>query len=155
MTPTRRIPLFTSIQCCHYLFIKYSPSDHHFQTHGLFHRRQQRMQIRCPLTNRHGLCTPLLPKCRVWSLLLESVLLSFSFQVKKRGHPEWSKSEREKHTSYMNAYLWNLEGWYRWSYLQSRNRDRDIGNKPMDNQEGKGRVGWTGRLGLTYIHNYA
>ena len=31
---------------------------------------------------------------------------------------EWSMSEREQilHT---NTYMWNLEKWYRWSYLQS------------------------------------
>ena len=48
MTPTRRIPLFTSIRWCLYLHIKYSPSDHHLQPHSLFHWRQQRMQIRHP-----------------------------------------------------------------------------------------------------------
>ena len=36
----------------------------------------------------------------------------------------WSKSERE-HLSYINAYMWNLEKWYRW-YLQSRNRHIDV-----------------------------
>ena len=47
-------------------------------------------------------------------------------------HTEWSKSEREKQISYNNAYMWNLEKWHRWSYLQSRNRDTDIENKCMD-----------------------
>ena len=28
------------------------------------------------------------------------------------------KSEREKQRSYINTYMWNLEEWYRWSYLQ-------------------------------------
>ena len=28
-------------------------------------------------------------------------------------HTEWSKSEREKQISYINAYMWNLEKWYR------------------------------------------
>ena len=39
-------------------------------------------------------------------------------------HTEWSKSGREKQILYINAYMWSLEKWYRWSYLQSRNRDR-------------------------------
>ena len=26
---------------------------------------------------------------------------------------EWSKSEREKQILYINAYMWNLEKWYR------------------------------------------
>ena len=43
-------------------------------------------------------------------------------------------SQKEK--KYINAYVWNLEKWYRWSYLQDRNRDTDIENKYMDT------VGW-------------
>ena len=31
---------------------------------------------------------------------------------------EWSKSEGEKQISYINAYMWNLEKWYWWNYLQ-------------------------------------
>ena len=30
------------------------------------------------------------------------------------------KSEREKQISNIKTYTWNLEKWYRWSYLQSR-----------------------------------
>ena len=67
---------------------------------------------------------------------------------------EWSKSEREKHISYHIAYMWNLEKWHRWTYLQSRSRDRDIENKHMNMKDGRG-VGWTGRLGLTYTNYYA
>ena len=52
-------------------------------------------------------------------------------------HTEWSKSEREKQILYINAYMWNLEKWYRSSYLQSRNRDTDVENKCMDTK-GKG-----------------
>ena len=37
---------------------------------------------------------------------------------------DWGKSEREKQISYINSYMGKLEKWYRWSYLQSRNRDR-------------------------------
>ena len=50
-----------------------------------------------------------------------------------REYPtEWSKSEREKQVS----YIWNLEKWYRWSYLQRRNRDTDVENK-QEYQGGK------------------
>ena len=38
----------------------------------------------------------------------------------------------------------------RGTYLQSRNRDTDVENKPMDIKRGKG-VGCIGRMGLTYI----
>ena len=68
-------------------------------------------------------------------------------------HTEWSESEREKQISYNIAYMWTLEKWYRWTYLQSRNRDTDVENKLMDTKGGRG-VGWVGRLGLTYIHYY-
>ena len=32
-------------------------------------------------------------------------------------HTEWSEPEREKQISYINTYMWNLERWYRWTYL--------------------------------------
>ena len=41
-------------------------------------------------------------------------------------HTEWNKSEREKQTSNINTYMWNLQKWYRWTYFQSRNRDTDV-----------------------------
>ena len=59
-------------------------------------------------------------------------------------HTEWSKSEREKQVLDINAYMWNLEKWYRWTGLQGRNWDTDVENKHMDTKEGKG--GW-GELG--------
>ena len=36
--------------------------------------------------------------------------------------------------------MWNLEKWFRETYLQSRNRDTDIENKCVDTKGGKG--GW-------------
>ena len=38
-------------------------------------------------------------------------------------YTQWSKSEREKQILY-NTYIWNLQKWYWWTYLQGRNRDR-------------------------------
>ena len=52
-------------------------------------------------------------------------------------HIEWSGSEREKQVSYINAYLWNLEKWCRWTGLQARNRDTDAENKCMDTKRGQ------------------
>ena len=40
-----------------------------------------------------------------------------------------------------------------WTYLQSRNTDIDIENKPMDTKQRKGDVEWVGRLGFTYIQS--
>ena len=53
------------------------------------------------------------------------------------GHTEWSKSEREKQISYINAYIWNLEKLYRWTGLQGRSWDIDLENKRMDTKGGK------------------
>ena len=52
-------------------------------------------------------------------------------------YTEWSKSEREKQLSYINAYIWNLERWYWWTYLQGSNGDADIENGPMNKSGGE------------------
>ena len=51
---------------------------------------------------------------------------------------EWSESEREKQMLYINAYIWNLERWYWWTYSQGSNGDTDIENKLMDMVRGVG-----------------
>ena len=55
-------------------------------------------------------------------------------------YTEWSKSEREKNILCSNEYTWNLEKWYRWTYLQGRNRDADIENGLWT--VGEGDRGW-------------
>ena len=42
-------------------------------------------------------------------------------------HTRWRKSDRESH--YDIIYMWNLKRWSKWTYLQSRNRLRDIETK--------------------------
>ena len=37
-------------------------------------------------------------------------------------HIDWNKLEREKQTSYVNAFMWNLEKWYRWNYLKAETK---------------------------------
>ena len=39
-------------------------------------------------------------------------------------------SQTEKQIPYINAFIWNLEKWYRWTHLQSRNTD--VEKKLMD-----------------------
>ena len=64
-------------------------------------------------------------------------------------HTEWRKSDREGQISYDIAYMWNLKQWYKWTYLQNRNRVTDVENNLMvTSRESEG--GITGRLGLTY-----
>ena len=41
----------------------------------------------------------------------------------------------------MNAYIWNLEKWYRLTYLQGRNRDTDTENGLVGMGPGEGEVG--------------
>ena len=59
-------------------------------------------------------------------------------------HTEWSKSEREKQISYINACMWNLEKWYRGASLQGRSWDTDVENGHMDTKGGKLRWGGDG-----------
>ena len=47
-------------------------------------------------------------------------------------YTEWSKSEKERQISYIYTYMWNLEGWYRWTYLQGSNGDADIEKRLED-----------------------
>ena len=50
------------------------------------------------------------------------------------------KAEREKKI-YINAYIWNLERWYWWTYLKGSNWDTDIENRLTDKgggEEGEG-----------------
>ena len=48
-------------------------------------------------------------------------------------HTEWSKSDREREIWYDIAYMQNLKKkkWYKWTYLQNRNRLTDLENKLM------------------------
>ena len=46
------------------------------------------------------------------------------------------KSEREKQILHIDACIWNLEGWYWWSYLQGRNRGTDVKNRLVDTRRG-------------------
>ena len=66
-------------------------------------------------------------------------------------HTEWSKSERGKQTLYINAYIWNLEKWYQWTYFGGRNRDANTENELGGNRRKK-RVEGTERVVLTHTH---
>ena len=56
---------------------------------------------------------------------------------------EWSKSERERQILYINAYIWNLEGRYRQSYMQGSKGDTDVNKRLVDSVgEGKGGMIW-------------
>ena len=67
-------------------------------------------------------------------------------------YTEWSKSERERQVSSINAHIWNLEWWYWWTYLQGSNGNADMWRKELCTQWGKERVGQLGRVALIHIH---
>ena len=46
-------------------------------------------------------------------------------------YTEWSTSEREKQI-HINAYIWNLERWYWWPYLQGSNGDAVVQYRFVD-----------------------
>ena len=41
---------------------------------------------------------------------------------------EVSQKEKSKYR-YISPYVWNLEKWYWWTYLQGRNSDEDMENR--------------------------
>ena len=48
-------------------------------------------------------------------------------------YTEWSKSERENQISNSNAYMYvESRKWFGWTYLQGRNRDANVENRPVD-----------------------
>ena len=58
--------------------------------------------------------------------------------------------EENRQISYDVTYMWNLKKWYKWTYLQNRNRLKDIGNKLMIAKgERQGQGGIFRNLGLT------
>ena len=52
-------------------------------------------------------------------------------------YTEWSKSEREKPTSYVITHAWNLEGWHWWTDFHSSSGDVDMENRLIDTSGGK------------------
>ena len=62
-------------------------------------------------------------------------------------------------TQCINVYMWNLEKWCWWTYLQSRNKDTDIGNKHMNTKWGKsGRdklEDWDWHIYIVYMYLFS
>ena len=54
-------------------------------------------------------------------------------------YTEWSKSERKKQISSINACVWNLERWYWWNYLQGSNEGTDAEDRLTDSGAEEGR----------------
>ena len=41
-------------------------------------------------------------------------------------HTKWSKSDRGRQISYNITYMWNLNKWYKWTYLQNKLHDNVV-----------------------------
>ena len=80
-------------------------------------------------------------KCGIYKKMIQANLLTKQKQTQtwitnvRRSH-RTTYVRQKKQILYINAYMWNLEKWYRWSYLQNRKGDTEI--KHMDNQRGRG-----------------
>ena len=69
-------------------------------------------------------------------------------------YTEWSQSDREWQISYVNAYLWNLESWYWWSYFQGNKGDAGIKDRLLHTEgEGEGETIWESNT-ETHIFRY-
>ena len=64
---------------------------------------------------------------------------------------EWRKSEREKQIFSINTYIWYLEKWYPWTYVQGKNRDAGKENRLVDTL-GELKGGMNEKVALTYIY---
>ena len=58
-------------------------------------------------------------------------------------YTEWSKSGRQRQILYINAYIWNLERWNWWSYMQGSEGDTAVNNRLLASVgEGEGGMIW-------------
>ena len=66
-----------------------------------------------------------------YSAIKRTPLSQFIHEMDETGayYTEWSKSEGETPKQYINAYIWNLEKWQQWPYVQDSKRDTDVKNR--------------------------
>ena len=98
------------------------------------------MQPRCPSTDEWIKELWYIYTMEYYSAIKEWIWVhSNEVDESRTYYTEGNKSEREKQVSYTNAYVWNLERLYWWTYLQVRNRDIDIENGLDTVREGENR----------------
>ena len=68
------------------------------------------------------------------------------------GPRDDTKSERERQMSY-HLYV-ESKTWYKWTYLQNRNRLTDIEKRLVGAKAGQVGEGWTGSLGVADTNYY-
>ena len=90
-------------------------------------------QPKCPLADEWIRKLWYIYTMEYYSVKKECIWVSSNEVYEPRAYyTEWSKSEREKQIPYINAYIWNIEKWYWWTYLQGSNRGTDIENRLVD-----------------------
>ena len=69
-------------------------------------------------------------------------------------HTEWDILETEKQISYINAYKWNLKkNIYIDDLIYKAEKETQTREQAYGYQGEEG-LQWTGRLGLTYVHDW-
>ena len=64
---------------------------------------------------------------------------------------EVSQKEK-KQIMCINPYIWNLEKWNQWTYLQHKNRDVDVDNRLVDTvREEEGEMNWESSIDIQNI----
>ena len=72
----------------------------------------------------------------------------------RADYTDWSRSERKRQIMYINIYIWTLERWYWWSYIQSSKGDTDVKNRLLNSAgESEGGMTWENSI-ETYILPY-
>ena len=85
------------------------------------------------------------PKCPSTNEWIKKMWYIYTMEyysvIKKRNNAIFSDMDgprnchmcevRERQISYDIAYMWNLKKWYKWTYLQNRNRVTNVENKLM------------------------
>ena len=62
-------------------------------------------------------CSSVLTHQHVFMIGWYQKFLCSNMDATKDYHTKWIKSDRERQVSYDIAYMWNLEKWYKWTYL--------------------------------------
>ena len=86
-----------------------------------------------------------------YSAIKRNEIKSVDVDEPRACHTEWNESEKEKQIPYVIAYIWNLEKWYWWAYLQGRNRDTDIKNRLTDMKNGLTDKAGKGKDGANWV----
>ena len=87
------------------------------------------------------------------NLILRAHMNVLSAQTKLFFPNKWKFPWKKVRLKDINAYVWNLERWYWWNYLQGSNEDTDIENI-LRETAGRGEEGKGGIYGQSNMETY-